>query len=169
MKEEKESTFDVEDLAVILEMLRKNDVTEFRLERNGEKLWLRRGGQEIRLAAAPAPAVSAAPAVNAVSTETVAPVLPTAAAPAVAPGIELHEVKSPMVGTFYRRPAVDAEAYVEVGDTVKKGDVLCIVEAMKLMNELQSDVSGKIVEVCLEDGQMVEYGEVLFRIEPIRQ
>jgi acetyl-CoA carboxylase biotin carboxyl carrier protein len=70
-----------------------------------------------------------------------------------------------MVGTFYRRPAVDAEAYVNVGDSVKKGDVLCIVEAMKLMNEIESEVSGKIVEICLEDGQMVEYGEVIFKIE----
>ena len=71
-----------------------------------------------------------------------------------------------MVGTFYRRPAIDAEPYVEVGDMVKKGDVLCIIEAMKLMNEIESDVSGKVVEILLEDGQMVEYGEVLFRVDP---
>ncbi len=72
-----------------------------------------------------------------------------------------------MVGTFYRRPAVDADPYVEVGDVVKKGDVLCIVEAMKLMNEIESDLAGRIVEVCLEDGKMAEYGEVLFRIESV--
>ena len=77
-----------------------------------------------------------------------------------------REITSPMVGTFYRRPAVDAEPYVEVGDTVKRGDVLCIVEAMKLMNEIEADVSGTVAEVCLDDGQMVEYGEVLFRVEP---
>jgi acetyl-CoA carboxylase biotin carboxyl carrier protein len=70
-----------------------------------------------------------------------------------------------MVGTFYRRPAVDAEPYVEVGDSVKKGDVLCIVEAMKLMNEIECETTGIIKEVCLDDGQMVEFGEVIFRIE----
>jgi acetyl-CoA carboxylase biotin carboxyl carrier protein len=78
----------------------------------------------------------------------------------------VFEARSPMVGTFYRKPAVDAAPYVEVGDIVKKGDALCIVEAMKLMNEIESEVNGRIVQVCLQDGQMVEYGEVLFRIEP---
>ncbi|MCL4142843.1 UNVERIFIED_CONTAM: hypothetical protein GTU68_060574 [Idotea baltica] len=83
-----------------------------------------------------------------------------------APVVENYsQVSSPMVGTFYRKPAVDADPYVRVGDYVKSGDVLCIVEAMKLMNEIESDISGKVVEVCLEDGQMVEYGETLFKIE----
>jgi acetyl-CoA carboxylase biotin carboxyl carrier protein len=72
-----------------------------------------------------------------------------------------------MVGTFYRRPAVDAEPYVQVGDIVKKGDVLCIVEAMKLMNEIESTVGGRVTEICVEDAELVEYGEVLFRIEPV--
>ena len=89
---------------------------------------------------------------------------PDAAAPVSSS--KTKEITSPMVGTFYRRPAVDAEFYVDVGDIVKKGDVLCIVEAMKLMNEIETDVAGVVAEVCLEDGQMVEYGEVLFRIEP---
>lgn len=86
--------------------------------------------------------------------------------PTAEPPKALAEVSSPMVGTFYRRPAVDAEPYVQEGDVVKKGQVLCIVEAMKLMNEIESDVSGTVVEICLEDGQMVEYGETLFRIAP---
>lgn len=70
-----------------------------------------------------------------------------------------------MVGTFYKRPSPDAKPYVQVGDMVQKGDVLCIVEAMKLMNEIESDVSGRVIEICLDDSQMVEYGEVLFRVE----
>ncbi|MCB0323314.1 MAG: acetyl-CoA carboxylase biotin carboxyl carrier protein, partial [Bdellovibrionales bacterium] len=95
-----------------------------------------------------------------------APVAAVASVEAPAPaGKKLKEIVSPMVGTFYRRPAVDAEPYVEVGDSVKKGDILCIVEAMKLMNEIECEFTGVVKEVCLEDGQMVEYGEVLFRIE----
>lgn len=76
------------------------------------------------------------------------------------------EIKSPMVGTFYRAPAPDADPYVEVGHTVKKGQVLCIIEAMKLMNEIESEVDGKIVEILVEEAQPVEYNQPLFMIEP---
>jgi acetyl-CoA carboxylase biotin carboxyl carrier protein len=79
---------------------------------------------------------------------------------------ELLEVTSPMVGTFYRAPAPDAPAYVEVGKRVSPGDTLCIIEAMKLMNELVCEVSGTITEVCVENAQPVEYGQVLFRVDP---
>jgi acetyl-CoA carboxylase biotin carboxyl carrier protein len=75
-------------------------------------------------------------------------------------------VRSPIVGTFYKSPSPDADAYAEIGEMVKKGQIICIVEAMKLMNEIESDVEGKIVEICVEDGAPVEYGEPLFRIEP---
>jgi acetyl-CoA carboxylase biotin carboxyl carrier protein len=100
-----------------------------------------------RAAAAPAPAAEAAPA-------------------AAAPPSNLQEIKSPMVGTFYRAPAPEAPPYVEVGSRVSKGQVLCILEAMKLMNELETDVAGTIREVCVDNGEPVEYGQVLFRIEP---
>ncbi len=165
-------SFDLEDIEKILQMLSENDVTEFRLERDGETIFLRRGEEKTNqpIQQIMAPPVNAVPyqehqisgpppplpAAN-TSTEQPAPVAPVS---------DLIEITSPMVGTFYRRPAVDAEAYVEVGSTIKKGDVLCIVEAMKLMNEIESEVSGKIVEICLEDAQMVEYGEVLFRVDP---
>ena len=79
---------------------------------------------------------------------------------------ELIEVTSPMVGTFYRAPAPDAPAYVEVGKRVSPGDTLCIIEAMKLMNELVCEVSGTITEVCVENAQPVEFGQVLFRVDP---
>jgi len=75
-------------------------------------------------------------------------------------------IRSPIVGTFYKAASPDADPYVEIGDIVKKGQILCIVEAMKLMNEIESDVDGKIVEICVEDGTAVEYGKPLFRIEP---
>lgn len=78
-----------------------------------------------------------------------------------------HEIKSPIVGTFYRAPSPDAEPYVKVGDIVQVGQVLCIVEAMKLMNEIESDVNGKIVQILVENAQPVEYGQTLFLIEPL--
>ena len=79
---------------------------------------------------------------------------------------KLAEVESPMVGTFYRAPAPDAPAYVEVGDRVQKGQTLCILEAMKLMNELEAEVAGTVREICIGNGEPVEYGQVLFRIDP---
>lgn len=106
----------------------------------------------------PAPSTDATVTTTTSSTKTVVELTPSK---------QLKEITSPIVGTFYRRPAVDAEPYVDVGDTVKKGDVLCIVEAMKLMNEIEADAGGKIVEICVQDASMVEYGEVLFRIEPL--
>lgn len=78
---------------------------------------------------------------------------------------EGNVIKSPMVGTFYSKPSPDADSYVSVGDNVKKGDVLCIIEAMKLMNEIESEFDGEIVEILVEDGESVEYGKPLFRIK----
>jgi acetyl-CoA carboxylase biotin carboxyl carrier protein len=88
----------------------------------------------------------------------------TASVP-VEPKSNLHEIRSPIVGTFYRAPAPDAESYVEIGQQVNAGTVLCIVEAMKLMNEIESDVSGKIVKVMVENGTPVEYNQILFLVE----
>lgn len=81
-------------------------------------------------------------------------------------GKNVKEVKAPMVGTFYRAPSPDVDSYVEVGDIVKKGDVLCIVEAMKLMNEVKAEFGGKIVEISVENAEPVEYGQTIFLIEP---
>ena len=85
--------------------------------------------------------------------------------PATKPEIKLHEVRSPIVGTFYRAPAPDAEPYIEVGQNVSVGSVLCIVEAMKLMNEIESDIAGRVAQVLVENGKPVEYNQVLFLIE----
>jgi acetyl-CoA carboxylase biotin carboxyl carrier protein len=105
-------------------------------------------------AAAPAPAPTSAP--------------PASAPEAAAPASNLVDIKSPMVGTFYRAPAPDAPAYVEPGTVVSRGQTLCILEAMKLMNELESEVDGVIREVLVEDADPVEYGQVLFRVEPTK-
>ena len=89
------------------------------------------------------------------------------AAPAGGPEVTYHEIKSPIVGTFYRAPAPDADPYINIGQIVQQKTVLCIIEAMKLMNEIESDVSGKVVKILVENGQPVEYNQVLFLIEPM--
>jgi acetyl-CoA carboxylase biotin carboxyl carrier protein len=141
-----------------------------------DSIEIARGGTRIRIHKTPPPAPVAAgagialpAAASAPAAAAVAPALAAAAeAPpaASAPAGNLVEVKSPMVGTFYRSPAPEAPAYVEPGTRVNKGQTLCILEAMKLMNELPAEVGGTIREVCVENGEPVEYGQVLFRIEP---
>jgi acetyl-CoA carboxylase biotin carboxyl carrier protein len=106
----------------------------------------------------PAPAAAAAPAAPAAQ--------PAAAPEPEAPATNLTDVKSPMVGTFYRAPAPEAPSYVEIGSAVTKGQTLCILEAMKLMNELESEVDGIVREILVENTDPVEFGQVLFRIEP---
>ena len=141
-----------------------------------DSLEIERGGTRVKLSKTPPAA--ATPVV--VSSEAVAPraVAPPAVTPApeaphraaertaASPARELLEITSPMVGTFYRAPAPDAPAYVEAGKRVSPGDTLCIIEAMKLMNELLSEVSGTITEVLVENAQPVEFGQVLFRVDP---
>jgi acetyl-CoA carboxylase biotin carboxyl carrier protein len=115
------------------------------------------GAAHVVVGNAPAPALAPAPAAMA------AP----AAAPAPAPPVSnLVEVKSPMVGTFYKSPEPGAEAYVKVGSRVTTGQVVCIIEAMKIMNEIESEVQGTVREVCVENAQPVEFGQVLFRLDP---
>ena len=136
-----------------------------------DSLELERGGTRIRLAKTPPAAAVEAP----VPTTAPAPAAGSAAPPApleaVPSGSEaaparLVDVTCPMVGTFFRAPAPDAPPYVDVGSRVSKGDTLCVIEAMKLMNELESELPGTVVEICVENAQPVEYGQLLFRIDP---
>lgn len=141
-----------------------------------EEIEIERGGTRIRLARTPsfdAGAFSALQTVPVPSAGLDPGGAATAAHEGHAPDSEdastasgLLEVKSPMVGTFYRAPAPDAPAYVDLGTTVSPGETLCIIEAMKLMNELESEVSGVIREICVESGEPVEFGQVLFRVSP---
>ena len=142
-----------------------------------DSLEISRGGTRIRIAKTPAPTQAITVAHGASAPAPVAAPAPAAAhapapaaahAPAPAPAVDsrLAEIKSPMVGTFYRSPSPDAPSYVEVGSRVVRGQTLCILEAMKLMNELQAEVAGVVREVCVENAEPVEYGQVLFRIEP---
>jgi acetyl-CoA carboxylase biotin carboxyl carrier protein len=159
------------ELKELIEFLIDKDITEFELERGDVKVRIKRG-QEIHYTTAPAsvsapvplPTQHAAPAHPAPASAQASP----APAPAAAPSEEegLHTVKSPIVGTFYESPSPGAPGFVKVGDTITVGQVLCIVEAMKLMNEIESDVAGEIVKISVNNGQPVEYGQPLFLVRP---
>jgi len=146
------------ELRDLIEFLIEKDITEFELERGDVKVRIRRGGD-----AAAAPAAAYVPAAAAATPG----VAPAAAAPAV-PVEEagLHAVKSPIVGTFYESPSPGSPPFVKVGDAVEAGQVLCIIEAMKLMNEIEADVAGEVVKRLASNGQPVEYGQALFVIKP---
>ncbi len=153
---------DFDEIKQILDMMREHDLMEFELERDNVKLRLRKH-QAGHWTATP----MAAPAGYAQA--------PAAAAPAAAPApaltraaddVEFAIVKSPIVGTFYRASEPGAKPYADVGETVRKGQVLCIIEAMKLMNEITADADGEVMKCYVENGQAVQYGERLFAIKP---
>ena len=166
-------SMDLKDIKVIVDLMKKNAVSEFEMEEGDFKIKLKRDSGKPRKGetvvvqeAAPMilPAAAAAPVAAPVATAAPAPATPGAAAPA--PVAEGPEVKSPMIGTFYRKPSPDADSYVEVGSVVEPDTVVCIIEAMKVMNEIKAEVKGTIAEVLVEEGKPVEYGQALFRIEP---
>ncbi len=170
---------DLSDLKDILRMLEEQEITEFELEQDGVKLRVCRStGGEPQVAA---PSVVTHYAAAAPAVPPVAPVPPAppareaeaaSSAPAGPPAVEDEAiaggtpVPSPIVGTFYRSPDPDSEPFVSVGDQVRVGQVLCIVEAMKLMNEIEAEMAGEILKVHLENGQPVQYGDPLFTIRP---
>ena len=139
---------DIKELEKVIQILRENGVTEFELEQDGTHIKLARG----QLVAA-APVATALPTAVEVAHHA-APQL-SVSAPAADAYAGLERVESPIVGTFYRRPSPDADAFVQEGDVVKKGDTLCIVEAMKLMNEIEAPISGKIAKIFLKDPQII--------------
>ena len=152
---------DHEQLHRLLEALGESDIQEFRLEGDDFRLEIRRNlpAQAVMAPVMPAP-VAAAPA-------PVAPAEPAAAPPAsTATRSDLLEVTAPMVGTFYRAPAPGEPAFVEVGNRINVGQTVCILEAMKLMNELESEVGGEVVEILVDNGTPVEFGQVLMRVKP---
>ena len=149
------------ELRDLIEIISKSSFTTFELEREGFKLRLVKG------AASPV-VISAAPATPPALPEA-APTSPAPAAPASAPPADdgLTSVTSPIVGTFYRAPSPGAPPFVEVGSRVAKGQVLCIVEAMKLMNEIECELDAEVVEIVVANGQPIEYGETLFKLRPM--
>jgi acetyl-CoA carboxylase biotin carboxyl carrier protein len=159
----------LKELKELIEFLEEKNIAEFELERGDVKVRIKRvgehtvvhaGGEPRYYAVNPAP--GPAPELGAV------PVAPAVPVPAAAPVPEegLHMVKSPIVGTFYEAPSPGAPPFVKAGDVVEVGQVLCIVEAMKLLNEIESDVAGEIVKKLAVNGQPIEYGQDLFVIRP---
>ena len=148
---------DLRKLKKLIDLVQESGIAELEITEGEEKVKIVKGGVVSMMAAPTAvlPVPAAAPA-------------PSAAAPASAPttppaeGQEGHVVKAPMVGTFYRSPSPDAKAFVEVGQAVKEGETICIIEAMKLMNEIEADASGAVKAILVENGQPVEYGQPLF-------
>lgn len=150
--------FETEYIEKLAKVLAETGLTEISLEDGEQAITLRK---DVIVSAAPqvvaapvAPAAAQAPAAQAPSTDATA-----------APAKKGTPITSPMVGTFYKSPSPDAAPFVAVGDSVKVGDVVCIVEAMKMMNEIKSEVAGKVLEICVEDGQPVEFGQVLMYVE----
>jgi acetyl-CoA carboxylase biotin carboxyl carrier protein len=173
--------WNLNNIQELLELLAGKEITEFEMEQQGVKIRVRRGNSHLPpagnsngygLAPGTAPIVAAPPS---------APVIPVGAAPLSSlaapaepgPATDSTEglfiMKSPIVGTFYSAPAPNAPPFVKVGDTVQVGQVICIIEAMKLMNELEAEEAGQIVRAYVENGQPVEYGQSLFAIEPARK
>lgn len=149
----------------LVKILETSDVTDIEIEENGTKIKV---AKKIRVAQPVqtfAPVQSQTPSVSVQHKEESKPVEKKPVDESSE--ANLHTVRSPIVGTFYRAPAPDADPYVQVGDVVSVGTVLCIVEAMKLMNEIESDINGKIVKILVENGKPVEYNQPLFLIQPM--
>lgn len=143
----------------LIKILESSEVTDLEIEENGTRVKL---AKKVRVTQS----VSYTPAAASPTAQNISePVSKTEEKKAVDEHAGLHEIKSPIVGTFYRAPAPDADSYVQIGDVVSAGSVLCIVEAMKLMNEIESDVGGKIVKILVENGKPVEYNQPLFLLK----
>ncbi len=168
---QKDLTLDVESIKELIEMVSRLEIADFELETPMGYLRISKYPETVQVPAPPPPpSVQAPPPPPPPPHQNVAPppqeeVAPAPEEPAQS-SEELHEIKSPIVGTFYRAPAPGEAPFVEVGDHVNPGDVLCIVEAMKVMNQIKSDISGTIAEILPKNGEPVEYGQVLFRIKP---
>ncbi len=146
---------DLRKLKKLIDLVQESGIAELEITEGEEKVKIVKGGG-VSLAAAPVaarPSTDATPAAPAAAPATVAD---------AAAGQEGHVVKAPMVGTFYRSPSPDAKAFVEVGQAIKEGETICIIEAMKLMNEIEADAAGVVKAILVENGQPVEYGQPLF-------
>jgi len=158
----------LDEIKQILEMMREHELAEFELEREGVTLRLRKHGPAPWTGPIPPmpPMPYAAPAVAGAAAPAASPAPEAAVLTPASEDVDLAIVKSPIVGTFYLAPEPGAPSFVEIGQAVRKGQVLCIIEAMKLMNEINAECDGELVKVYVENGQAVQYGERLFAIKP---
>jgi acetyl-CoA carboxylase biotin carboxyl carrier protein len=148
---------DLRKLKTLIDLVAESGIAELEVTEGEDKVRI------VKQSGAPLPVAAHAAALSA-GAAAPAPVLPSAPAAAAPDEPKGHQVKSPMVGTFYRSPGPGAKPFVEIGQAVKPGDTLCIIEAMKLLNEIEAEVSGTVKEILAENGQAVEYGQVLFVI-----
>ena len=158
---------DLRKLKKLIDLVQESGIAELEITEGEERVRIARGGvvNVTPVAGPPAAATAVPAAVAAAALPSPAPGAPAAAAEAQPPQpAEGHVVKSPMVGTFYRAPSPDAKPFVEVGGAVKEGETICVIEAMKLMNEIEADAAGTIKAILVENGQPVEYGQALFII-----
>ncbi|MBD2847292.1 acetyl-CoA carboxylase biotin carboxyl carrier protein [Paenibacillus sp. IB182496] len=158
--------FKLNDIKELIKLVDQTSVQELEIENEGTRLHIRKPGKTevVNVQSAPAPHTYM-PAPQASAPQHV-PAQQEPAEPAAAPSQQLHSIVSPMVGTFYRSPSPDAAPFVKAGDRVDEKKVVCILEAMKLMNELEAEVNGEIVEILAENGQLVEFGQPLFLVKP---
>jgi acetyl-CoA carboxylase biotin carboxyl carrier protein len=156
--------FDLKDVKQLVELMRRSDLTEFELEQEGVKVRIKRDATN---PAVPQVSATLPPFAQPVYEARPAPALAPVAAPApaaAAPEVGVIIIKSPMVGTFYRSPSPDSPPFVDKGSAIKEDSVVCIIEAMKVMNEIQAEVKGSIVELLVESGASVEFGQPLFKV-----
>ena len=155
---------DLKDIKAIIDLMRKNAVTEFELEKQDFKIRLKRGANGGIVPAVayedPAALVYAAPSVAVAAA-------PAAHPPAPAPASNEQEIKSPMIGTFYRAPSPESAPYIDVGSEVGPETVVCIIEAMKVMNEIKAEVRGVVTQILVDNAKPVEFGQVLFKLRPL--
>jgi acetyl-CoA carboxylase biotin carboxyl carrier protein len=162
---------DLKDIKAIIDLMKKNSISEFELERQDFKIRLKRGLNGAIAAAGGAPGMEEAAVVSipsvgpTVATQPMA-VTTGAAVPGASASNEV-EIKSPMIGTFYRAPSPESGAYVEIGAEVNPESVVCIIEAMKVMNEIKAEVNGVITQVLVENAKPVEFGQPLFKVRPV--
>ncbi|OGW75747.1 MAG: acetyl-CoA carboxylase, biotin carboxyl carrier protein [Omnitrophica bacterium RBG_13_46_9] len=146
----------IKKIEEVIRLMEKHDLAEISIEEEGVKIHLRKGPAGVM-----EKSVQLSPAVLTPAEQQISPL------PIEKQAKNIVEIKSPMVGTFYRSPSPDAKPFVDIGSTISDGDILCIIEAMKLMNEIKSEVTGKIVDIIVENGEPVEFGQALFLVEPV--
>jgi acetyl-CoA carboxylase biotin carboxyl carrier protein len=153
---------ELKDIKAIIDLMKKNSITEFELEEKDSKLRLKRGLNGAL------PAAQADDAVQMIPVSVAAPILPATVVSAAAPAVNSGEIdiKSPMIGTFYRSPSPESASYVDVGAEVNPDSVVCIIEAMKVMNEIKAEVKGVITQILVENGKPVEFGQPMFKVRP---
>lgn len=157
---------DLKEIQNLIKFVAKSGANEVSLETEDFKITIKTGGEEATTVVQHVPMPQAAPAPAAAPAPSAAPAAEAAPAAPAEDDSKYVTIKSPMIGTFYRRPSPDKDLFVEVGDEIKTGSVVCIIEAMKLFNEIESEVSGKIVKILVDDQTPVEYDQPLFLVDP---